>query len=62
MVCVSEMERNEVEEVKWSVKASRGSHNSLNPIRQFEEHLFRDVLREPRSRTDLEFIKLSIGE
>ena len=49
-------------EGKWIVKASKGSHDSINPIRQFEEFLFQDVLRNANSRTDLSFIKLSIGE
>ena len=45
-----------------SVKASNGSHDSINPIRQFEETLFQDVLSNCRDRTDLDFIKLSIGK
>jgi hypothetical protein len=49
------------QEEKWSVKASRESRDSINPIRQFEETLFQDVLSDARNRTDLKFIKLSIG-
>lgn len=46
-------------ERQWLVKASTGSHDCINPIRQFEENVFRDVLES--RRTDMEFIKLSIG-
>ena len=48
-------------ERRWTVQASRESHDSINPIRQFEETRFQDVLSNSRNRTDLEFIKLSIG-
>ena len=48
------------EEGRWSVKASRESHVCINPIRQIEETQFQDVLA--KRRTDIEFIKLSIGE
>ena len=43
----------------WKVKASRGSHDCINPIRQLEETTFRDAL--DNRRTDIEFIKLSLG-
>ena len=46
----------------WSVRASRESHDSINPIRQFEETRFQDILCDANSRKDLEFIKLSIGK
>lgn len=49
-------------ERRWTVQASRESHDSINPIRQFEETRFQDVLSNSRNRTDLEFIKLSIGD
>ena len=56
------MASGEAKESTWSVKASRESHDSINPIRQFEETSFQDVLSEAGKRTDVEFIKLSIGK
>ena len=44
----------------WTVKTSCGSHDCINPIRQFEEVAFRDAL--DNRRTDIEFIKLSLGD
>lgn len=47
-------------EDRWVVKASLGSRDCINPVRQFEENVFREVLKS--RRTDIEFIKLSIGK
>ena len=47
------------EKGRWVVKASQGSRDSINPVRGFEENIFKDVLKN--RRTDIEFIKLSIG-
>jgi tyrosine aminotransferase len=47
-------------EGRWVVKASQASRDAINPVRGFEENLFKDVLKE--RRTDIEFIKLSIGD
>lgn len=44
----------------WSLRASRESHDCINPIRQIEEHQFQDVLTT--MRPDVEYIKLSIGK
>ncbi len=44
----------------WIVKASRESHNCVNPVRSCEEKYFRDAM-EKRDRTK-SFIKLSIGK
>ena len=47
-------------EGRWVVKASQGSRDAINPVRGFEENLFKDALKA--RRTDIEFIKLSIGK
>ena len=44
----------------WTVKASRESHDCINPVRSCEEKYFRDAM-EKRDMTK-SLIKLSIGE
>ena len=45
----------------YTVKASSGSHNSINPIRKYEEQVLSELIKNANKRTDTEFIKLSTG-